>query len=147
MNHMQHLESVALSDCAVLQSKEATYQGSRKRAGGRSAWFMARRNLDRLITMMSPREFPEYIKTYENVRSTVRALDHTVHYNFAPLGQQAVPYHCTIEATRAILEMLMDSYESEDIFMKIRANPGGEDGTVLACLRDAGRCFPLVEAE
>jgi hypothetical protein len=147
MDHMQHLESVALSDCAVLEIKEGTYKGSWKRAGGRSAWFMARRNLDRLITMMSPKEFPDHIKTYENVRDTVKALDVSVHYRFDAATQKINPLPGTIEATRDILSMLLDSYESEDIFMKIRANPGGEDGTVLACLRDARRYFMLVEAE
>lgn len=145
MNHLQHLESVALSDCAVLEMKEGTYKGSWKRAGGRSAWFMARRNLDRLITMMSPKEFPDFIKTFENVRDTVSMLDHIVHYDSGAYTTKNLPG--TIEATRAILEMLMDSYTSEDIFMKIREKPNGEDGTVLACLRDARRYFTLVEAE
>ena len=147
MNHMQHLESVALSDCAVLQMKEGTYQGSWKRAGGRSAWFMARRNLDRLITMMSPKEFPDFIKTYENVRATVKAIDNAVHYRLDLDRGEVTKLPGSIEATRSILAMLLDSYEAEDIFMKIRANPGGEDGTVLACMRDARRYFTLVEAE
>lgn len=146
MDHMQHLESVALSDCAVLETKEGTYKGSWKRAGGASAWFMARRNLDRLITMMAPKEFPEYIQTVSNVRDTVMALDNIVHYQGNGLyGLKDLPG--TIEASRSILAMLLDRYTSEDIFMKIRENPGGEDGTVLACLRDARRYFMLVEAE
>lgn len=52
MKHMEHLETVVKSDVAVLRAKERTYQGSWKVAGGRSAWFMARRNLDRLLNMM-----------------------------------------------------------------------------------------------
>lgn len=143
MNHMIHLETVALSDCAVLQSKEATYQGSWKRAGGVSAWFMARRNLDRLITMMAPREFPEHVITPANVKDTLAALDHIVHY--AGNGGRNLPG--SIEATRQILTMLGDRFTANDIFAKIRANPGGEDGTVLSVIRDARRYFMLVEAE
>jgi hypothetical protein len=146
MNHMQHLESVALSDCAVLEGKEATYQGSWKRAGGGSAWFMARRNLDRLITMMAPKEFPDYIQTIANVRETIKVIDDTIHYGGnGTYNIKDLPG--SIEASRGILQMLLDRYTSEDIFMKIRENPGGEDGTVLACMRDARRYFMLVEAE
>jgi hypothetical protein len=143
MNHMEHLESVALSDCAVLQTKEGTYKGSWKRAGGGSAWFMARRNLDRLITMMAPKDYPEHVQTPDNVLATLAALDHIVHYN----GNGGRELPGSIEATRQILEMLGDRFTAEDIFMKIRQAPGGEDGTVLACLRDARRYFMLVEAE
>jgi len=142
MNHMEHLESVALSDCAVLQSKEATYQGSWKRAGGVSAWFMARRNLDRLITMMAPKQFPDHITTQQNVMDTLSAVDNIVHYAGNVRGLPG-----SIEATRQILAMLGDRFTANDIFAKIRANPGGEDGTVLAIVRDARRYFMLVEAE
>lgn len=120
MNHMQHLESVALSDCAVLQTKEATYQGSWKRAGGRSAWFMARRNMDRLITMMAAPKIPEY-------------FDYDI---------KKIPAF-----TDKQFEFLHKAFMSEDVFLKIRANPKGEDGTVLACVRDLRRYFTLVEAE
>jgi hypothetical protein len=142
MNHMQHLETVALSDCAVLHSKEATYQGSWKRAGGISAWFMARRNLDRLITMMAPKQFPDHITTPQNVTDTLAALDHIVHH-----ASDARNLPGTAEVTRQILAMLGDRFTANDIFAKIRANPGGEDGTVLAIVRDARRYFMLVEAE
>lgn len=145
MDHMIHLESVALSDCAVLESKEATYQGSWKRAGGRSAWFMARRNLDRLITMMAPKEFPDHVKTAANIKDTVRAIDSIVHHGTNRAMQDHLPG--SIDATRQILAMLGDSYFAEDLFAKIAENPGGEDGTVLACMRDARRYFTLVEAE
>jgi hypothetical protein len=145
MNHMQHIESVALSDCAVLQSKESTYQGSWKRAGGRSAWFMARRNLDRLITMMSPKEFSPHIQTPANVHDTLQMLENIVHYNGNAYSVKDLPG--SIDATMQIIRMVRDSYFSEDIFRKIAEAPGGEDGTVLACLRDARRYFTLVEAE
>lgn len=143
MDHMLHIESVALSDCAVLQSKEATYQGSWKRAGGVSAWFMARRNLDRLITMMAPKAFPDHITTPQNVVDTVQALDGIVHH----AGNSGHRLPGSIEATRQILDLLKDRFFANDLFAKIAQHPNGEDGTVLACLRDARRYFTLVEAE
>ena len=143
MDHMRHLESVALSDCAVLQNKEATYQGSWKRAGGRSAWFMGRRNFDRLITMMAARDFPDHIKTPQNVKDTLAALDQVVHYQ----GNGGWNLPGSIEATREILKMLGDAYFADDIFGMIALNPKGEDGTVLACVRDARRYLMLIEAE
>lgn len=147
MNHMQHLESVALSDCAVLESKEATYQGSWKRAGGRSAWFMARRNMDRLLTMMPAKPVNHEISNFENIRGTLMSLKQSVHYNFAPLNQTVAPLPGSIEGTMAVLEHVLDSYTADDVFARIAASPKGEDGTVLACIRDLRRYFVLVEAE
>lgn len=147
MNHMQHLESVALSDCAVLETKEGTYQGSWKRAGGRSAWFMARRNMDRMLTMMPAKPVNHEISNFENIRGTLMSLKQSVHYNFAPLNQTAAPLPGTIEGTMAVLEHVLDSYTADDIFARIAKNPKGEDGTVLACMRDLRRYFVLVEAE
>jgi hypothetical protein len=147
MNHMQHIESVALSDCAVLQSKEATYQGSWKRAGGRSAWFMARRNMDRLLVMMKAKDVPGYV-TVENVLATLQALDNHVHYGLdARKGPDGLGLPGSIEASRDIIAHLKDAYTADDIFGRIAQKPKGEDGTVLACMRDLRRYMLLVEAE
>lgn len=142
MNHLGHLETVALADVNMLHYKEGTYKGSWKAAGGRSAWFMARRNLDRLITMMKPKEFPDWVQTPDNVLHTLAALRDWAHY-----GQKVTPLPGSIEATMLICSMLADRYTAEDIFMKIAEKPKGEDGTVLAIIRDARRYFMLVEAE
>lgn len=145
MDHMVFLESVALSDVLVLHKKEATYQGSWKRAGGRSAWFMARRNMDRLLTMMAPRAVPKHIASMQNVLDTLQALDNAVHYQHIEHGTNGLPG--SIEATREIIAHLKDTYTAEDIFARIGLRPKGEDGTVLACIRDLRRYLLLVEAE
>lgn len=145
MDHMVFLESVALSDVLVLHKKEATYQGSWKRAGGRSAWFMARRNMDRLLTMMAPKAVPKHIATLQNVLDTLQALDNAVHYQHIEHGTNGLPG--SIEATREIIAHLKDTYTAEDIFARIGLRPKGEDGTVLACIRDLRRYLLLVEAE
>ena len=122
MDHLNHLQAVADSDVEVLRKKEATYQGSWKRAGGRSAWFMARRNLDRLITMMAP------------PKATIR--------------QEAFPFEDgKVTLTRKEFENLQALLRAEDIFLMIERDPSGADGTVLAVVRDARRYFTLVEAE
>jgi hypothetical protein len=52
MEHMKYIDTVADNDCHHLRMKEKTYQGSWKKGGGRSAWFMLRRKIDRLLVMM-----------------------------------------------------------------------------------------------
>jgi hypothetical protein len=120
MEHMKHIDNVAADDCAMLRYKESTYKASWKAAGGRSAWFMARRNMDRLINMLAQPERPEHFRV--SIADTPAFTDKD--YSF-----------------------LMKSYVAEDIFAKIEEKPGGEDGTVLACLRDLRRYFTLIEAE
>lgn len=139
MNHMTYIGLVRDNDVRTLQEKEATYRGSWKKAGGRSAWFMLRRNMDRLLEMMKPPERPEDF-SLEGV-TTVAAI-----------VQDARNGNVTLSAgdlgvVRRNLEYLRDCWVSEDIFRRIGANPEGEDGTVLACVRDL-RCYlTLVEAE
>lgn len=141
MNHLEHLEAVALADVNLLHMKEATYKGSWKAAGGRSAWFMARRNMDRLLTMMAPKPVAEYVNP-QNVSDTLAAIRDWVHY-----GNKVTPLPGSIEATMRIIEALRDGFTAEDIFMKIRERPKGEDGTPLAVIRDLRRYLLLVEAE
>jgi hypothetical protein len=52
MNHLLFLEIVASEDIGHLRMKEKTYKGSWKKSGGRSAWFMIKRKIDRLESMM-----------------------------------------------------------------------------------------------
>jgi hypothetical protein len=142
MKHMKFLEKVAAADIMVIHDKESTYKGSWKQAGGRSAWFMARRNMDRLLEMMKPPMAESYVNL-TNVLDTVKALDDIVHYE----GHAGHKLPGSIEATRHILEHLRDSYTAEDIFAKIEERPEGADGTVLAVIRDLRRYLILVEAE
>lgn len=132
MEHMKYLENVAARDVALLREKEATYQGSWKRAGGRSAWFMLRRNMDRLLTMMKP---PPMVHGFSlaDLDDCIESAKNT------ESGDTTVDY--------SIMEYLRDCYVAEDIFAKVEEHPQGEDGTVLACIRDL-RCYLiLVEAE
>lgn len=132
MRHMEYLESVVEEDIEILRSKEATYQGSWKAAGGRSAWFMARRNMDRLLEMMKPPKDPPGFSLEETVSTVQNSL--ITKTPMTPAAVQGVEY-------------LRDSYTSENIFAMIRRNPRGEDGTVLAVMRDLRRYLILVEAE
>lgn len=128
LRHMEFLELVAASDVAVLRKKEATYQGSWKAAGGRSAWFMARRNIDRLLNMMAPPPWPESF-SIEDIDDAAEAPD----------GESSL----TPELAGWIARML----RAEDIFLKVEEKPLGSDGTVLAVCRDLRRYLMLVEAE
>lgn len=124
MDHLDYLPHVAKADVNMLHEKERTYMGSWKRAGGRSAWFMFRRNMDRLIEMLKkpadiqgwqePETWRRFIKGYANSEE---------------------------------IKHLAACYCSENIFAMVRDAPGGEDGTVLACLRDLRRYAMLIEAE
>lgn len=131
MRHMEHLQAVADSDVKVLRQKEATYQGSWKAAGGRSAWFMARRNLDRLLNMMKDVPWPESF-SIEDLRDAASK---------ETLGE----IDCAL--TPELAGWLCEKLTAEDIFEKIAEDPSGRDGTVLAVIRDARRYFTLVEAE
>lgn len=134
MDHLTYLPDVAKSDLEVLAAKEATYQGSWKRAGGRSAWFMFRRNMDRLISMMAPPKFPEGESfSPGDMQDLVR--------------QAALLDEDEITLSAPVASYLYQCWEAEDLFRKIEGASSGADGTVLACLRDLRRYAMLVEAE
>jgi hypothetical protein len=144
MKHMEFLEMVVLDDVHVLRQKEATYQGSWKAAGGRSAWFMMRRNMDRLINMMKKPEDPKTGRfNPENIRHLAD--------NMMQAGFDKSQMNCKIHASPMVyaehLRYLCDYYVSENVFAKIRENPSGDDGTVLAVIRDLRRYLILIEAE
>jgi hypothetical protein len=125
MKHLRHLKAVTQSDVQVIEEKERTYMGSWKLAGGRSAWFMLRRNMDRLITIM---QRPEPCYTPEIIKKAVHDVS-------APPIQPG------------IFKYLYDCAVAEDVFAKIVEDPSGKDGSMLACLRDLRRYCLLVEAE
>lgn len=131
MKHMEYLESVVAEDVRTLREKEATYQGSWKRAGGRSAWFMLRRNMDRLLEMMRK---PDDVHGF-----SIEDLDDAI--------EQAREKDADTNIDWSIIQYLRDCYVSENVFAKIRERPNGADGTVLAVMRDLRRYCMLVEAE
>lgn len=131
MNHMMYVDDVARRDCDALRYKESTYRGSWKKGGGRSAWFMLRRKIDRMLEMMKR---PADVHGF-----SLEDLDDAV--DAASRGTGEV----TLDA--AIVRYLRDSYVSENIFAKVREAPGGDDGSVLAEIRDLRRYLILVEAE
>jgi hypothetical protein len=131
MDHMKFLSVIAADDLAVLEKKEATYQGSWKRSGGRSAWFMIKRLLDRLTTMVARPETPPGF----SLADLIDALD------------QADESNEDAFIDTSILRYLQKCYIAENIFALVRSGPGGEDGTPLAVLRDIRRYLILVEAE
>lgn len=138
MEHMRHIDAIAASDCDVLREKESTYRGSWKAAGGRSAWFMMRRNMDRLLTMMRPPSAPDgwSIADYEDCVQQSEEKDKKSQFGDGD-----------VTVDHSIARYLLDSYVAEDIFAKIEQNQSGDDGTVLACLRDLRRYLLLIEAE
>jgi len=137
MDHMNFIRSIALSDVDVLHMKETTYRGSWKKAGGRSAWFMMRRNMDRLLSMMAP-PATTLDRPLETVLSWTRAIENGTNDRS----------NDTVRRERAdTIRYMMTLIRSEDIFAKIEENPFGTDGTVLACLRDLRRYLLLIESE
>lgn len=130
MKHLGWLRHVAAADVAHLEMKEKTYQGSWKRAGGRSAWFMLRRKIDRLLEMMRRPE-PPHGFTIEDMLDCV--------------SDNRPTDEVTID--KSVAEFLTVSYMAENIFAMIRKDPTGKDGSVLAEVRDLRRYLLLVEAE
>lgn len=117
-DHMNWIDEVRRRDLATLREKERTYKGSWKASGGRSAWFMLRRKIDRLLNMLAP---PPCLENFE-------------------LG-------AGVQMTPEQVDWLERKLRAEDVFAMIDADPSGADGTVLAEIRDL-RCYlTLVEAE
>jgi hypothetical protein len=76
MDHMQYLRQIVEDDIQTLQQKESTYKGSWKMSGGRSAWFMLKRKIDRMINMMTTEGMD--VESYTNIsaiKSMLRAED------------------------------------------------------------------------
>lgn len=126
-HHHPFLETVAAQDVAYLKEKDRSYGASWKLAGGRSAWFMLRRKMDRMIEMMKRPE-PPYGWS-ESSNDTV------------------VQKNGDIAMAADIARYLLASHQAEDIFGMVEKDPSGRDGCVLAEVRDLRRYLLLVEAE
>lgn len=122
VNYLDELQGIATEDVRFLKEREKTYQGSWCAAGGRSAWFMLRRKIDRILNMMQRPEPPKIPGFDLNNLISKSQIDEEV------------------------LDYLYKSYFSEDIFRKIEENPSGRDSTVLAEVRDLRRYLLLVES-
>ena len=120
--HHAFLDMVAEEDIRFLKEKDRSYGASWKLAGGRSAWFMLRRKMDRMIQIMRRPDPPPNF----HINPTLSGEDLT---------------------TREAVDYLKASYLSEDVFAKIEEDPSGKDGCVLAEIRDLRRYLLLVEAE
>lgn len=114
--YRDYLPVVANEDARFLLEKDKSYNGSWKRSGGRNAWFMCKRMIDRLVTMMAP-----------------------------PVPPSGWPN--SVEVTTENTNTLKRMVTAEDIFLQVEARPGGEDGSVLAVIRDLRRYLMLVEAD
>lgn len=129
MNHLQYLDAVARADVAHVERREATYMGSWKRSGGRSAWYMLRRKIDRLLQFMARPELPDDWSHADLASLLDEGSDEVT------LGTHLVRY-------------MRDSLNAEDVFAKVEEQDGsGADGTVLAEMRDLRQYLLLVEAE
>lgn len=126
-SHLDYLARVADMDVEHILEKERTYQGSWKKSGGRSAWFMVKRKIDRLLVMLAPVPWPESFKPED--------LDEIADN----------PKDCVLSPELA--GWVRDVVSSEDIFEAIHRKPSGADGTVLAEVRDLRRYLLLIEAE
>lgn len=121
--HHEFLQAVANEDVRFVLEKDRSYGASWKMSGGRSAWFMLRRKIDRMLEMMKR----------PGARVSLEA--------FQKVGDDKVVM--TVREFQEIQRELC----SEDIFRKIEDAPSGVDGTVLAEVRDLRRYLMLVEAE
>lgn len=127
-NYHRHLSNIAQADVEYLLWKDKQYGASWKESG-RSAWFMVKRMVDRLTNMMARPKEPAGFDTVK--ARSFKGLDE----NYVPTDVDFVKY-------------LRDCYLSEDLLAKVQSEGlEGQDGTVLAVLRDLRRYCLLVEAE
>jgi hypothetical protein len=123
-SYHRHLKTIAEKDVEYLLWKDRQYGASWKESG-RSAWFMVRRMIDRLVNMMARPPEPTTID------STLEAIK---------IGK--------VPTDLNTLQYMRDALLSEDLLAKVQAEGlEGQDGTVLAVLRDLRRYALLVEAE
>jgi len=148
MRHLDFIRIVADEDVRYVDEKDRSYGGSWKRSGGRSAWFMLRRKIDRLLEFMRKPDTPE-VFNLKNVDDSLKAIAEGRYEKTggAARSDLRVAFPGVREAMYDLFKYLRDCYLSENIFARIRENPDGSDGTVLAEVRDLRRYLMLVEAE
>lgn len=126
--HHPYLRAVVEEDLRYVMIKDTSYGASWKMSGGRSAWFMLKRKIDRMCEMLKR---PDNGKLEQAV----------MHLPPAPCGG-------VFSVRQETMEWVRKALASEDIFTIIASQPAdGSDGTVLAEVRDLRRYLMLVEAE
>lgn len=141
----EHLGKIANEDVRFLIERDKTYGGSWKESGGRSAWHMLTRKMDRLKEIMKRPIPPKHFDPNDLGVSITKLLH----------GDKL-----TIESKDTIAEgvrYLFDCLSAEDIFVTIQDQVSvedseefgvqGGDGTALAEVRDLRRYLLLVESE
>lgn len=134
--HHAFLKNVADQDVEYVLVKDKSYGASWKLSGGRSAWFMLKRKIDRLCEMLRPMTQSDVAEMigFSKARGTPKKHDDTA----------------TIVPTDGYVrmrELLAKAAVAEDIFAAIGDDVSGADSTVLAEVRDLRRYLLLVEAE
>lgn len=143
MRYLQYLKEVVRLDVNGLLEKERTYQGSWKKSGGRSAWFMVKRKIDRLQELMKRPDPPKDFDL-DSTLVAVQNLEHTT-------GEMRRPGNLTYQSVKNVMH-LADVFLSEDVFAKVTQEEilsagNGPDGSVIAEIRDLRRYLILIEAE
>lgn len=144
----RHLKTIAEKDVEYLLWKDRQYGASWKESG-RSAWFMVKRMIDRLVNMMARPPEPANFRV-ENVENLAKDVAGASHLTNVP---ETGVYMCGLgggipETMTEHLRYLLACHTSEDLLAKVQAEGlEGQDGTVLAVLRDLRRYALLVEAE
>ena len=152
MRHMEFIDAVAAEDLRELRRKEATYQGSWKKEGGRSAWANVKRKIDRLVQMMARPPEPDVGFNLQNIDDTIDAISEAQYHGGNlivrfPGIQSATVSGGQYNPSGLILKYLRDCYVAGNIFAGIRQDPTGADGSPLAEVRDLRRYLLLIEAE
>ena len=132
MDNLKFLKLVAINDVNCLLEKEKTYKGSWKKSGGKSSWSMIQRKIDRLTVLMAHPVEP-------NNLDLDGLMDRLNYDGLLPEDIDAV-------------EFLVKSHSAGDVFYKITEEETlsggvGEDGSVLAEIRDLRRYTMLLESE
>jgi hypothetical protein len=123
-----NFQAIVAEDIRFVREKDVSYGASWKASGGRTAWHMLRRKMDRLIELMKKPETPPGF-SLRGLRAKAWADDESV--------MLPAPF----------VRYLMDSYMAENVFDRINEQPDGQDGSVLAEIRDLRRYLMMVEAE
>jgi hypothetical protein len=86
--YLDHLKTVADQDIGFIKEREKKYKASWKKSGGRSAWFMLARKMDRLPELMkcdtsgpavpSPTQFLAEDNIFEKIKLDPSGKDGTV---------------------------------------------------------------------
>lgn len=135
--HHKYLQQIADEDVAFVLKKDVSYGASWRWSGGANAWAMVRRKIDRLMEMLKPPSESDK----QNIRDLAENIEQAA--SVSGVNMHGVRFHTKGEIYAEILRRVVDG---EDIFVALRNAPSGDDGTVLAEIRDLRRYLLLLEA-